>query len=184
MANVKVFVTVLLILIVFGVAGLAAYIYISLLPISDDVITQVKNVEESVQKRLLPQPITQYKEPEEPKHGYQAGPVVKIRNESYFVSGNDREVLCDKIDTEERRVEEDRVQLGYINSTMRYEYYPTLTSKGYTIGDFTVTTDSVITVPQWTSSGGASEDTKNDWRRNRGERKRIETTCGRNSAVS
>ncbi|KKS76846.1 MAG: hypothetical protein UV49_C0004G0021 [candidate division WWE3 bacterium GW2011_GWA2_42_9] len=48
---------------------------------------------------------------------------------------------------------------------MRYEYYPTLTSKGYTIGDFTVTTDSVITVPQWTSSGGASEDTKNDWRR-------------------
>ncbi|KKS76847.1 MAG: hypothetical protein UV49_C0004G0022 [candidate division WWE3 bacterium GW2011_GWA2_42_9] len=66
MANVKVFVTVLLILIVFGVAGLAAYIYISLLPISDDVITQVKNVEESVQKRLLPQPITQYKEPEEP----------------------------------------------------------------------------------------------------------------------
>jgi len=101
---------------------------------------------------------------EEPKHGYQSRPVVNLKNESYFVSGTNRKELCDQIVSKERKLEGGRVELGYIDYDMEYKYSPIQTSKGYTIGDFTVTTNSIITVPQWTSSGGASDDTKNDWR--------------------
>jgi predicted secreted Zn-dependent protease len=101
---------------------------------------------------------------EEPKHGYQSGPVVNVSNTSYFVSGADRKELCDQIASKERKLDNGRVELGHIEYDMKYSYFPIQTKEGYTIGDFTVSTDSTITVPQWTSSGGASDDTKNDWR--------------------
>jgi len=165
MSYIKVLVTVALIITLAGIAGYAGYIYLAIKTFSDEVVNIVENVEKRVEVESVSESTAMYKNPEEPKHGYQAAPVVNVKNESYFVSGNDRETLCNQINVEERRVEEDRVQIGYILSSMRYEYYAVLTLKGYTIGDFTVTTDSVITVPQWTSSGGASDDTKNDWRR-------------------
>lgn len=165
MSYIKVLVTTVLIITLACVIGYAGYIYFFIQTFSNEVVNMVKKVEKPAEEYQAPQSTSIYKKPEEPKHGYQAAPIVNVKNESYFVSGNDREVLCDQIDTEERRVEENRVQIGYILSSMRYKYYVVLTSKGYTIGDFTVTTDSIITVPQWASSGGASDDTINDWRR-------------------
>ena len=107
----------------------------------------------------------QNNEPKEvPKHGYQSGPTVNVSNNSYFVSGTSRKELCDQIVSKERKLEDGRVELGHIDYDMEYKYSPIQPSEGYTIGDFTVTTNSIITVPQWTSSGGASDDTKNDWR--------------------
>ena len=100
---------------------------------------------------------------EEPKHGYQTGPTIKSNEKSYFISGRAREDLCEAIYKwqEDEGMEE---TLAYINYKIIYNYYTINTSKGYTIGEFTVTADSTITLPQWSSSDGASEGTKSDWR--------------------
>jgi len=150
------------VIVLIGAVFLAGYLFKN-----GRLLLKPEIVREKVVNRLVvsPQPTVLETEPEESKHGYQTGPIVNIKNESYFVSGNDREILCDQIDDSERRLEDNRVRLGYISYNMKYSYFPILTEESYTIGDFTVTTDSIITVPQWTSSEGASDDTQNDWRR-------------------
>ena len=156
---------------VFVIVLVGAVFLVGYLFINDRLFVKPETVREKIASQLIakPQPIVSETKPEEPKHGYQAGPIVNIKNESYFVSGNDREILCEQIDDSERRLKDNRIRLGYISYNMRYSYFPILTGDGYTIGDFTVMTDSTITVPQWTSSEGASDDTKNDWRRFKNE---------------
>ncbi len=126
----------------------------------------VKSTQENTAKSpsLNPSPIALEKEPEESKHGYQSGPIIHSKTESYFVRGSDREVLCEQIIELAKRIEGD-IALGYITYKMTYNYNSLWTQQGYTIGSFNVTAVSILTVPQWESSGGASDDTKNDWRR-------------------
>jgi len=97
---------------------------------------------------------------EEPKHGYQAQALVQTKNDNYFVNGNDRKELCSQV--VERAEEEEN--LGYINYEIKDNYYTISTTRGYSMGYFTITAISTLTVPQWTSSEGASEGTKSDWR--------------------
>jgi predicted secreted Zn-dependent protease len=96
------------------------------------------------------------------EHGYQASPIVEIDRISYWVRGNDRKDLCEQI-LEKRGNEGDYFELGDIEFGIKYDYEIIGNSNGFTIGDYTVTTESTITVPQWESSAGASDDTHNDW---------------------
>jgi predicted secreted Zn-dependent protease len=100
---------------------------------------------------------------EEPKHGYQAGALIDSKSRSYMVSGRTREDLCDAVSSWEEKENKGNT-LAYIDYTIRDNYYTIDTSRGFTIGHFTVTAESTITVPQWSSSEGASDGTKSDWR--------------------
>ena len=106
----------------------------------------------------IPEPIPS----EELKHGYQNGPIIKSKNVSYFIDGRTRGDLCEAI-LEWQETEGKEETLAYINYQIFYESYIIQNSKGYTIGDFTVTADSTITLPQWRNSEGASDSTKADW---------------------
>ena len=85
---------------------------------------------------------------------------MQTKNDNYFVNGNDRKELCSQV--VERAEEEEN--LGYINYEIKDNYYTISTTRGYSMGYFTITAISTLTVPQWTSSEGASEGTKSDWR--------------------
>ena len=100
--------------------------------------------------------------PEELTHGYQNGPIIKSKNVSYFIDGRTRGDLCEEI-LEWQENEGQEETLAYINYQIFYESYIIQNSQGFTIGDFTVTADSTITLPQWRNSEGASDSTKADW---------------------
>lgn len=107
---------------------------------------------------IIPEP----NPPEELKHGYQKTPTIKSKSISYFIEGRTRGDLCEAI-LEWQETEGKEETLAYINYQIYYESYIIQNSKGYTIGDYTVTADSTITLPQWRNSDGASDSTKADW---------------------
>ena len=122
----------------------------------EEKVSQIKETVDSAEENVRLQ--------EEYTHGYQDGPAINIKRESYFVQGSDRTSLCDQIASEERKLGNNYVQIGHIQYGVGYKYYAIRNKSGYTIGEFSVSADSTITVPQWESSAGASDDTKNDWR--------------------
>lgn len=100
---------------------------------------------------------------ETPIHGYQQTPIIISEEQSYFISGNTKEELCNEVyEWQSNQNDEDTIaNIGY---SLIDNYYTVLTDSGWTIGNFTVTAKSLITVPQWESSGGASDNTKEAWR--------------------
>ncbi|AHB40807.1 TPA: DUF922 domain-containing protein [candidate division WWE3 bacterium] len=101
--------------------------------------------------------------PEVQKHGYQPGPTINSVSQSYFVEGSTREELCNSVEKWQENQGLERT-LAHINYNLENFYYTIYTDRGWTIGNFTVTANAVITVPQWRSSAGASDGTKSDWR--------------------
>lgn len=105
---------------------------------------------------------TGIQEAEKPKHGYQSAPIIQSKSQSYFISGRTREDLCNAVLEWQEKHNKGRT-LAFIDYNIIDNYYTIYTDRGYTVGFFTVTADSTITVPQWSSSEGASDGTKSDW---------------------
>jgi predicted secreted Zn-dependent protease len=104
---------------------------------------------------------------QEPVHGYSNAPIINTTRESLWVDGSSRDELCKEIERYSKKSgleEKNYIVFGYIYPRLTYETYYISTSKGWTLGQFTVSALSKIYVPQWRSSGGASEGTKKDWR--------------------
>ncbi|MFC1625216.1 DUF922 domain-containing protein, partial [Patescibacteria group bacterium] len=101
---------------------------------------------------------------ETPTHGYQQSPIIISDEQSYFIRGSTKEELCEEVYKWQKN-QEDEDMIANIRYNLIDNYYTVFTDSGWTIGNFTVTAKSLITVPQWESSGGASDNTKEDWRR-------------------
>lgn len=142
--------------------GLVFGIFIALIFLLPQRTQQFENYSLQKAKEATPQD-SSVEEVVEGVHGYLSAPIIQSNEISYFVNGSTREELCKSVEKwQEKEDQGDR--LAYINYNILYNYYTVWTTKGYTIGNFTVTAKSTITVPQWSSSGGASDSTKEAWR--------------------
>ena len=122
-----------------------------------------ESVRDKVSSKDKPEYNAVGEKPEVQKHGYQSGPIINSVSQSYFVEGSTREELCNSVEKWQENQGLERT-LAHINYNLENFYYTTYTDRDWTIGNFTVTANAVITVPQWRSSAGASDGTKSDWR--------------------
>lgn len=112
------------------------------------------------------------------EHGYQDKLVIDTTSESMFVDGRTKAELCESVKryAREKATElgtrekatvpgVERLVLGYIKPKIDLSWETGETSKGYTMTSFKVTAKSTIVLPQWRSSGGASDSTKTAWRK-------------------